>query len=177
MESEMAYNTSRTLDKQTCTEYVDKCQERFGRIFWSKNDSNYPDIKLKVFKREDKKADFRLRQNFKLGEADFNQCNRQRNQLVVAADNFLGEQNLSPVLHFTLSKDMEDQLKLVQKVTDVVDRPNRRFCVTLLRHELDNQRPAMFKFVYSDGRRRKKSSNKLCMSSINLRIMYIFLTS
>ena len=73
-----------------------------------------------------------------MGEADFNQFIRQRNQLVVAADNFLKEQNLSPVLHSTLSKDIEEQLKLVHKVIDVVDRPNRKICVTLLRYKLDN---------------------------------------
>ena len=33
---------------------------------------------------------------------------------------------------------MEDQLKLVQKVIDVVDRPNRRIGVTLLRYKVDN---------------------------------------
>ena len=45
---------------------------------------------------------------------------------------------MSPVLRSTLSKDMEDQLKLVHKVIDVVDRPNRRICVTLLRYKVDN---------------------------------------
>ena len=73
-----------------------------------------------------------------MGEADFNQFNWQRNQLVVAADNFLREQNLPPVLQTTLSKGMDEQLKLVHKVTDVVDRPNRRICVTLLRYKADN---------------------------------------
>ena len=77
-------------------------------------------------------------QKFSMGEAGFNQFIRQRNQLVVAADNFLREQNLSPVLQSTLSKDMEEQLKLVHKVIDVVDRPNRRICVTLLRYKVDN---------------------------------------
>ena len=33
---------------------------------------------------------------------------------------------------------MEEQLKLVHKVIDVVDRPNRRICVTLLRYRADN---------------------------------------
>ena len=34
----MAYNTTATLDKLSCTNYVDfgKCQGRFGRISWSK---------------------------------------------------------------------------------------------------------------------------------------------
>ena len=136
----MAYITTETLDKLACTDYVDfgKRQDRFGRFSWSKNDSNYLDIKLKVFKREDKKADFRLRQNLPMGEADFNQFIRQRNQLVAAADNFLREQNFSPVLQSTLSKDMEEQLKLVHKVIDVVDCPKRKICVTLLRYKVDN---------------------------------------
>ena len=73
-----------------------------------------------------------------MGEADFNQFIRKRNQLVVAADNFLRERNLSPVLQSTLSKVMEEQLKLVHKVIDVVDCQNRRICVTLLRYKVDN---------------------------------------
>ena len=115
-----------------------KSLDRFGRFSWTKNDSNYLDIKLKVFRREDKNAEFRLRQNLSMGEADFNQFIGERNQLVVAADNFLREQNLFPVLQSTLSNDMEEQLKLVHKVIDVVDCPNRRICVTLLRYKVDN---------------------------------------
>ena len=33
---------------------------------------------------------------------------------------------------------MEEQLKLVQKVIDIVDPPKRRICVTLLRYKADN---------------------------------------
>ena len=73
-----------------------------------------------------------------MGEADFKQFIRQRTQLVVAADNFLREENLFPVLQSTLSKDMEEQLKLVHKVIDVVDRSNRKICVTMLRYKVDN---------------------------------------
>ena len=136
----MAYNTTASFDKLTCTDYVDfgKCQDRLGRTFWSKNDFNYLDIKLKVFKREDKNAEFRLRQNCSMGKADFNQCIRQRNQLVDAADNFLREQSLSPILQSTLSNDMEEQLNLVNEVIEVVDRPRRRICVTLLRYKVEN---------------------------------------
>ena len=85
--SPMAYNTTETLDKLACTDYVDfgKSQDRFGRFFWSKKNSNCLDIELKVFKRQDKNAEFRPRQNFTMGEADFNQFIRQRNQLVAAA--------------------------------------------------------------------------------------------
>ena len=90
-------------------------------------------LNQKVFKREDKNAEFRLRQNFSMGEADFNQSVRQRNQLIFAADNFLREDHLSPVLQSTLCKDMEEQLKLVHKVIDVVARANIKICGTLLR--------------------------------------------
>ena len=71
----MAYNTTASLDKLTCTDYVDfgKSSDRFGRFSWTKTDSNNLDIKLKVFNKEDKKAEFRLRQNLSMGEVDFNQ--------------------------------------------------------------------------------------------------------
>ena len=88
-------------------------------------------------------------------EADFNQFVRQRNQLVVAADNFLTEQNLFPVLQSTLSKDMDEQLKLVHKVIDVVDRPNRRICVTLLRYKVDNPETS-YAQVRLFGRKKKE---------------------
>ena len=124
----MAYNTTASLDNLTFTDYVDfcKCQDRFGRFSWSKKDSNTLDIKLKVLKGEYKNAEVRLRQNFTMGEADFNQFLRQRNQPVVAADSLLRYQILSPVLQSTLSKDIEEQPKLVYEVIDVVDCPNRR---------------------------------------------------
>ena len=136
----MAHNTTASLYKLACIDYVDfgKSQDRFGRFSWSKNDSNYLAIELKVFKKVDKIEEIRLRQNLSMGEGDFNQFVRQRNQLVVAADNFLREQNLLSVLQSTLSKDMEEQLKLVHKVIDAADRPNRRICVRLLRYKVDN---------------------------------------
>ena len=136
----MVYNSTASLDKLTCTDYVDfgKHQDRFEQFPWSKNDSNYLDIKLKVFKRENKNAELRLRQNFTMGEADFNQFMRQSNQLAVAADNFLREQNLTPVLQSTLSNNMEEELKLVHNKIDVVVCPNGRICVTLLRYKADN---------------------------------------
>ena len=55
--SAMAYNTTVSLDKLTCTDYVDfgKCQDKSGQVFLSKNDSNYLDVKLKVFRKDDNK--------------------------------------------------------------------------------------------------------------------------
>ena len=134
----MAYNTTASLDKLTCTDYVDfrKCQDRFGQFSWSKNDSNYLDVKLKVFRKDDK-IEFRLAQNLTMGEADFKQFMRLRNQLVNAAENFAREESLTPVLIHKMSRDMDEQLKLAHKVVDVVDRTNKKICVTLLRYNVD----------------------------------------
>ena len=153
----MAYNTTASLDKLTCTNYVDfgKNLDRFGRFPWTKNDSNYLDTKLKVFKKEDENAEFRLRQNLSMRETDFTQFVWQRNQLVVAADNCLREQILPSFPQSTLSKDMKEQLKLVHKVIDVVDRPNRRICVTLLRYKVDNPETS-YAQVRLFGRKKEK---------------------
>ena len=136
--SPMAYNTTASLDKLTFTDYVDfgKCRDRLGRFSWSKNDSNYLDVKLKVFRKDDKK-EFRLVQNLTMGEADFNQYMRLRNQLVNAAETFAREENLTPVLIPKMSKDMDEQLKLAHKVVDVMDRTERKICVTLPRYNAD----------------------------------------
>ena len=69
-----------------------------------------------------------------MGEADSNQFMRLRNQLVTAAENFAREENLSPLLIPTTSKDMDEQLKLAYNVVDVVDQANTRICVTLLQY-------------------------------------------
>ena len=159
----MAHNTTASVDKLACADYVNfgKCQDRFVQVFWTKADSNYLDIKLKVFKREDKNAKLRLRQNLLMREADFNQFVRQRNQLVVAADNFLTEQNLSPVLQSTLSKDTEEQLKLVDKVFDDGDRPNRRICVTLLRYKVENPQTSYAQFRLFGGKKEEEKFHQI----------------
>ena len=137
--SPIAYNTTASLEKLTCTDCVDfgTSQDRFERFSWTKNDSNYLDVKLKVFRKDDKK-EFRLVQNVTMGEADLNQFMRLRNQLVNAAENFAREESLIPVLIPTMSKNMDEQLKLAHKVVDLVDRANRNTCVTLLRYNVDN---------------------------------------
>ena len=52
--SPMVYNTTVSLDKLTGTDYVDfgKGQDQFGQFFWTKNDSNYLDVKLKIFRKD-----------------------------------------------------------------------------------------------------------------------------
>ena len=94
------------------------------------------DVKLKVFRKDDKK-EFRLLQSLTMGEADFKQFMRLRNQLVNAAENFAREEILTSVVIPTMSSDMDEQLKLAHTVVDVVDRTNRKICVTLLRYNVD----------------------------------------
>ena len=87
--SPMAYNTTAFLDKLICTDYINfgKCRDRYGQFSWSENDSNYLDVKLKVFKKGGNK-EFWLVRNLTMGEADLYQLMRLRNQLVNAAENF-----------------------------------------------------------------------------------------
>ena len=136
--SSMAHNTTASLDKLTCTDYVDfgNYQDKIGRFFWSKNDSNILDVKLKVFKKNDNK-DFRQVQNLTMREPNFNQFMRLRNHLVNPAEKFAREENLTRVLIPTRSKDMDVRLKLAQKVVDVVVRANRKVCVTVLRYNVE----------------------------------------
>ena len=71
-----------------------------------------------------------------MAEADFDQFLRFGNQLVNAAENLAREEHLTPVLIPTMSKDIDEPLKMAHKVVDVVDRANRKVCVTLLRYKL-----------------------------------------
>ena len=161
----MAFNTTATLDKLACTDYVDfgKCQDRFGRISWSINNFDYLDVKIEVFKRDENKQ-FRLAQNLTMGEEDFNQFIRLRNQLVVAVRDFSKEENLPSVHVKLLAKDMEEQLKFTHKVLEVVDRPHRKICVTMLRYNVEKpETPYVFKCDCLEEERTKKKSIKLFM--------------
>ena len=113
-----------------------KCRDSFGLFSWSKTDSNFLDVKHKVSMRNDNK-DFRLVQNLTLGEAEFNEFMQLKNQLVNATENVAREENLTPLLIPTMFKDMDEQLKLAQKVVDVVDRANKKICVTPLWYNVE----------------------------------------
>ena len=70
---------------------------------------------------------------------------RSRFQLVYATEESTGHctgthcwrRKIVFSLTSALSKDMEEQLKLAQKVIDVVDRANRKTCLTLPRYSMD----------------------------------------
>ena len=62
-----------------------------------------------------------------------------RNQLVILAQNFRVEENLSRVLIPKLFEDMEEQFKLPNKKINVVDRAKRKVCVTMPSYNVENQ--------------------------------------
>ena len=134
----MAQNTTAFLDKLACSDYVEfgKCQDRFGRNFWSKNSTDNLHVKLKVFKKDEDK-ECRMAQNLTLRETDFNQFIQLSIQLVVAVRDFSKEENLPRVQVKLLAKDMEKQLKFTHKVVEVVDRPHRKNGVTMLRYTVE----------------------------------------
>ena len=169
----MAYNTTATLDKLACTDYVDfgNCQDRFGQIPWSEISFGYLDVKLKVFKKDENKQ-FRLAQNSTMGEADFNQFFGLRNQLVAAVRDFSKEEHLPPMQVKLLAKDLEEQLKLTHKVVEVADRPHRKICVTMLRYNVEKPETS-----YVQGRlfgRRKDDESFIQIVYVNYKLFEFF---
>ena len=67
------------------------------------------------------------------GRVIFNQFRKLRNELVVTAEKFGGEQTLTPIQIPTISKFMDEQFKQAHRVVEVVDCPNRALSVTMLR--------------------------------------------
>ena len=88
-----------------------------------------------------------------MGETDFNQFIRLRYQLVVAVRDFSKQEKLPPVQMKLLAEAMEEQLKLTHKVLEVVDRPDRKICVTMLRYKVEKPETS-FAEVRLFGRRK-----------------------
>ena len=98
-----------------------------------------------------------------MGEAAFSQFIRLRNQLVVAVREFSKEENLPPVQVKLLAKEMEEQLKLTHKVVEVVDRPHRKICMTMLRYNVEKPKTSYVQVrLFGKKGRRKIQSNCLC---------------
>ena len=101
-------------------------------IFWFQKRFQLLGCKTQFFKK-DKSKDFWLIQNHTMGDEDFSMFMQFRNQLFTAAEDFAREKNLSPALIPTMSKDTDEQLKLIHKVYGVVDRANSKICGSVLR--------------------------------------------
>ena len=96
-----------------------------------------------------------------MGNADFKQFIRLRNQQVVAIRDFSKEENLLPVQVKLLAKDMEEQLKLTHKVVEVVDRPHRKICVTMLRYNVEKPETSYVQVRLFGRRRDEEKFNKI----------------
>ena len=60
-----------------------------------------------------------------------------------------------------MSKDMDEPLKLAHKVVDVVDRANRKVCVTLLWYNLDKPESFYAQIRLLRNKKRTRNFNKI----------------
>ena len=82
---------------------------------------------------------------------------------------------MTPVLIPTMSRDMDEQLKLAHKVVDVVDRTKRKIFVTLLRYNVDKPESSYAQFRFFA--RKKKDENFQQVVYVNYKLeefMYFF---
>ena len=96
-----------------------------------------------------------------MGEVDFNQFIRLRNQLVVAVRDFRKKENLPPVKVQLLAKGMEEQLKLTHKVVEVLDRPHRKICVTMPRYNVEKPKTSYVQVRLFGRRKDEKKFNQI----------------
>ena len=81
-----------------------------------------------------------------MGESDLKQFMQLRSHLIFETENAVWEPNLCPVQIPTMSKNMDKELKQAHRVVDVVDRPNKKICVTLLHYIVDKPENWYFQF-------------------------------
>ena len=56
-----------------------------------------------------------------------------------------------------MSKDIDEQLKLADKVVDTVDRANRKNCVTLLRYNVNKPESSFAQFpLFAENKEEEK---------------------
>ena len=132
--SPMAHNITASLDKLSCTNYLDfgERQDTYLDNFFS------PKVIPTSWMSNSK---FSRKLTTKISEWLKSNNGRGRSQPVhtieksacYSGKNFGREENLSP----TMSEDMKEQLKLAQKDVDVVDRANKKIFVTLLQYNVD----------------------------------------
>ena len=96
-----------------------------------------------------------------MGEPDFIQFIRLRNQLIVAVRDFSKEENLAPVQVKLLAKDMEELLKLTHKIVEVVDRPHKKICVTMLRYNVEKPETSYVQVRLFGGRKDEEKFNQI----------------
>ena len=100
--------------------------------------------KTQILKQTDNKY-FWLVQNNTLWNSEFNQFLRLRKKLDIEVENFGRTEILSPSQKPTMSKYVDEQLKLAHNVVDVVDCPIRHICLTKLWYNGDTPKNSMLK--------------------------------
>ena len=115
-----------------------------------------------VFKK-DLDKDFPLVLFHTMGGADFNQFMQLKILLATTAEDFGREENLSPVLIPTMSKDMDELRKLAHKMNDVVDRANRKPFVTQQQKNVKKRESSHAQVRLFAREQRKRFFNKLFM--------------
>ena len=93
-----------------------------------------------------------------------------RYQLVIVEENYAREEDLSPVLISTLSKDVDEQLKLAHKVVDVVEGVNRKPCVTLLRYSVNKSESFSARNQFSSRNQEYEKFQQIVYVKYKLRI-------
>ena len=124
--------------------------------------SNFLNVNIEVFKKKYNK-NFQLLGNLKAREADAHYI-----RPVAAAENYRKVENLSPVLIQTTSEEMVESLQLVHELVDVVDRENRKLCVTLLRYNADKPESSFVQVRVFAGKREEKKSQQIVYVNFKL---------
>ena len=72
-----------------------------------------------------------------MGVFDFKQLLCLQNLIVLAVREFSTDETLKEVVTSPLSKDLDEQLKHVQKAITIVDRPKRKIIATMVKYSMD----------------------------------------
>ena len=99
---------------------------------------------------------------------------RLRIQLVIAAENFGREEDLSPAVIPTMSKDMDEQIELAHKVIDVVDRAKRKIC-DCVEVECGQARDFLCSSPVVFQEERGRNVQTKCLCEKNLQKIFIYL--
>ena len=138
-------------------------------MFLVKNDSNCLSVKRKTFKK-DYRRDFSFVRSLTMGEADFHQFMGLRNQSVNAAENFGREKSLSPVLIPTMSRDRDEQLKLIHNNVDIVARHYSKIRVNLPLYHVNMPLSSYSQVRFFAKKKEDKNFHKVVYLKYNLTI-------
>ena len=74
-----------------------------------------------------------------------------------------------------LAKDMEEQFKLTHKVVEVVDRPHRNICVTMLRYNVEKPETSYAQVRFFGRRQDEENFNQFVFVNYKLDEIFFYL--